>query len=89
MPKKRRKLCRQLESNISQAFKKVELISAKINDIQDEAILNEYHLAFAPVKNTFLLLSTLYDSVGITPDTEKLYSSYLDLLNTFEDEYET
>ena len=34
MPKKRRKLSRELESKISRAEKKVELITAQINETQ-------------------------------------------------------
>ncbi len=88
MPKKRRKLNLELESEISQAFKKVELITAQINDIQEDDILSEYRLAFDPVRNTFLLLKTLYDSEGFTPQTEQLLATYKSLLMKFEAEYE-
>ena len=88
MPKKRRKLSRDLELEISKAAKKVELITAKINDIQEDEILNEYRLAFEPVRNTYLLLSTLYTTEGLTPQTQELHENYKVLLNIFEDEYE-
>ena len=45
MPKKRRKLSKELELEMSIALKKVELILAKINDIRDDDIQGEYRLA--------------------------------------------
>ena len=88
MPKKRRKLSRDLESEISKASKKVELITAKINDIKEEEILTDYRLAFEPVRNTFLLLSTLYISEGFTNQTQDLLKIYKELLKEFEEEFE-
>ena len=88
MPKKRRKLSKELESEISKASKKVELITAIINDIQAEDIQSEFRTAFESVRNTYLLLTTLYDSRGLTEETEGLLSSYKELLETFENEYE-
>ena len=88
MPKKRRKLSKELESEIAKACKKVELITAIINDIQEEDIQNEFRTAFDSVRNTYLLLTTLYDSRGITAETEELYSNYKKLLLKFEEEYE-
>jgi hypothetical protein len=40
MAKKRRKLSKPMEAEISAAQKKVELISAKIRDIREEDIQN-------------------------------------------------
>ena len=88
MPKKRRKLSKELEGEISIAFKKVELITAIINDIQEEDIQNEFRTAFDSVRNTYLLLTTLYDSRGITEETEDLLKNYKILLQKFEEEYE-
>ena len=88
MPKKRRKLSKELEAEISKASKKVELISAIINDIQEEDIQKEFQTAFDPVKNTYLLLTTLYDSRGITDETQQLSETYKNLLSKFEGEYE-
>ena len=88
MPKKRRKLSRELELEISTANKKVELITAIINDIQEEDILNEYRIAFEPVRNTFLLLSTLYISEGFTSQTQQLLIDYKKLLTNFENDFE-
>ena len=88
MPKKRRKLSKELEQEISVAFKKVELVTAKINDIQDDETQLEYKKAFESVVNTYLLLKTLYDSHGLTEETSGLNIKYKDLLSLFEDEYE-
>ena len=63
MAKKRRKLSKELEGEISKACKKVELITAIINDIQEEDIQTEYRTAFDPVRNTYLLLTTLYFNI--------------------------
>ena len=77
-----------MESEISQAMKKVELITAIINDIQEEDIQTEFRSAFESVRNTYLLLTTLYDSRGFTDETEDLLSNYNKYLKIFEDEYE-
>ncbi len=88
MAKKRRKLSKELESDIAQAAKKVELITAQINDIHEEDIQNEYRLAFDPIRNSYLLLATLYKTEGITNQTEELNKTYKSLLSKFQDEYE-
>ena len=88
MAKKRRKLSKELESDIAKAAKQVELITAQINDIYEEDIQNEYRLAFDPIKNSYLLLATLYKTEGITNQTEELNKTYKSLLIKFEEEYE-
>ncbi len=88
MPKKRRKLNRDLENMIASAFKKVELITAQINDIQEEGIQSEYRSAFDAVANTYVSLKTLYDAEGFTPNTEQLSQRYMELMHQFEHEYE-
>ena len=88
MPKKRRKLSKELELVISQAAMKVELITAKINDIQEDDIQTEFRTAFDPVRNTYLLLATLYKTEGLTNQTQELSSNYRILLSHFENEYE-
>jgi len=88
MPKKRRKLNRDLENMIASAFKKVELINAQINDIQEETIQSEYRSAFDPVAFTYVSLKTLYDKYGFTPETEDLSKQYGEKLAKFEQEYE-
>ena len=88
MARKRRKLNKDLELEISKATKKVELITAQINDIYDEETQTEYRVAFDDVRNTFLLLVGLYDSEGFTNNTDGLIDKYKTLLETFEQEYE-
>ena len=88
MAKKRRKLSKELESDIAQAAKQVELITAQINDINEEDIQNEYRLAFDPIRNSYLLLATLYKTEGTTNQTEELNKTYKSLLIKFEEEYE-
>ena len=77
-----------MESHISFAKKKVELITAQINDINEEDIQGEYRVAFDPVRNTLLLLIALYDTEGFTSQTEEIFAKYNLLLANFEQEYE-
>ena len=49
MPRKRRKLSKEHEKSISIAQKEIELILAKINDINDDDIRTEYAISFAPL----------------------------------------
>ncbi len=88
MPKKRRKLSKEHEKNISIALKEIELILAKINDISDDDIRGEYAISFAPVKLSLDKISMDYTNVGFNEDSVKMYSSYLSLLAKFKDEYE-
>ncbi len=88
MARKRRKLNKELEHQISQAMKKVELVTAIINDIQEEDIQTEYRIAFEPTKGTYLLLNSLYDTEGFTDQTDNLYKDYKRFLEEFEDNYE-
>tara|TARA_Y100001968_G_C19150574_1_gene615960 strand:- start:245 stop:514 length:270 start_codon:yes stop_codon:yes gene_type:complete len=88
MPKKRRKLSKELESKISSAAKAVELITAQINDIDEEEILLEYKKAFDPIKYSYTYLATLYKSDGITEQSSKALVEYENLLKNFKNEYE-
>ncbi len=88
MPKKRRKLSKEHEKSISVAQKEIELILAKINDIYDDDIREEYAISFAPVKLTLDRIRSDYDIVGFNEDSVKMYSDYLSLLATFKQEYE-
>ena len=88
MPKKRRKLNKELEKDIENAKRKVELITAIINDIEEEEIQGEYRTAFNPVKYAYTFLTTLYDAEGFNESTKGGYDEYKLLLSKFEDEYE-
>ena len=88
MAKKRRKLSKDHEKSISIAQKEIELILAKINDINDDDIRGEYAISFAPIKLLLDKISSEYDDIGYNEDSEKNYSNYLFLLAKFKDEYE-
>ncbi len=88
MPRKRRKLSKELENEIANAKKKVELIMAQINDIQEEDIQSDYRLAFEPAAKEYIYLSDLYNKTGLTPESEKSLSNYKIFLQNFENEYE-
>ncbi len=88
MPRKRRKLNKELENQIAVSTKKVELVIAKINDIADDDIQLEYRAAFDPAKNTLLLLTSLYTTEGFTEQTQSLMSKFTELIHNFENEYE-
>ena len=88
MPKKRRKLNKDMENQISAAKKKVELITAKINDIEEEDIQIEYRQAFQKVVIEITTLSEYYKTSGFTSESEKMLSNYSDYLDKFISEYE-
>ena len=88
MAKKRRKLSKEHEKNISIALKEIELILAKINDINDDDIRGEYAISFAPVKLTLDNIRTDYSNIGFNEDSLQMYAKYLSLLAKFKEEYE-
>ena len=88
MPKRRRKLSKELEKEIKHALKKVEFITAIINDIEDESIQGEYRTEFENVKNSLIILSVEYDTNGLTPSSEQAFRNYKELVSKFETEYE-
>ena len=88
MPKKRRKLSPEMEQDISAAKRKVELITAIINDIEEEDIQGEYILAFEPIKVCIKHLNELYDQFGINDDSKATLDLYKKLVSEFESEYE-
>ena len=88
MPKKRRKLNKEMEAEIAAAQKKVEFISAMIRDITEEDIQNEYAEAFAQVHLAAKHLEELYKLEGFTEESEGTLALYNGLLANFEEEYE-
>ena len=88
MAKRRRKLCSELEKNISFAKKQIELITAIIHDIDEEDIQEEYKSAFLQVMSTYMSLDQMYKEFGLTEDTTNLYKLYLSNLEKFKSEYE-
>ena len=88
MTKKRRKLNKDFEKKIYSSKKSVELVLAKIYDIDDEEIQKEYFSAFNNVVNLFEKLKNDYESIGFNNDSEKLMANYQDSFNQFESEFE-
>ena len=72
MPKKRRKLDKNFEKIIYSAKKKIELILAKIYDINDEDIQKEYMSGFKEVINLYEILKNDYEIVGFNENSENL-----------------
>ena len=88
MPKKRRKLNPELEKNISLAKKEVELITAKIHDIYEEDIQDEYKQAFIKVVSVYMALDQSYKKIGFNEQVLALYTDYNIKLESFKCEYE-
>ena len=88
MPKKRRKLNKEMEADMAAAKRKIELISALINDIRDEDIQGEYLEAFGQVRSAVVNLMARYTTDGFCEETEGLLALYEGLIDQFEAEYE-
>ena len=88
MPKKRRKLNKDFERTIYSSKKNVELILAKIYDIEDEDIQKEYISAFNKVVSLYERLKEDYDQKGFSDISEKLLTNYENAINIFESEFE-
>ena len=88
MAKKRRKLNKDFEKKIYSSKKNVELVLAKIYDIDDEDIQKDYFSAFNKVVFLFEQLKDDYESIGFNEDSEKLMANYQDSFNLFESEFE-
>ena len=71
MPKKRRKLNKDFEKEIYASKKNVELILAKIYDIDDEEIQKEYMNAFNGVVYLYDELRRDYEEVGFNNASEE------------------
>ena len=88
MPKKRRKLSKEMEAEMASAKRKIELISALINDIRDEDIQGEYLGAFGQVRSAVVNLVAKYTTDGFCEETEGLLALYKGLITQFEEDYE-
>ena len=88
MPKKRRKLNKDFEKKIYTSKKNVELVLAKIYDIDDEDIQKEYMSAFNEVVYTYDQLKTDYELVGFNDNSENLIDKYKKAFSLFESEFE-
>ena len=88
MPKKRRKLNKDFEKKIYSSKKNVELVLAKIYDINDEDIQKEYMSAFTKVVSTFDQLNSAYDLIGFNDNSENLIAEYNRAVSDFESQFE-
>ena len=88
MPKKRRKLNKDFEKKIYSSKKNVELVLAKIYDIDDEDIQKEYFSAFNKVANLYDELKEDYEQKGFNDNSEELMKIYNNSFNLFESEFE-
>ena len=88
MIKKRRKLNKDFEKIIYSSKKNVELVLAKIYDIDDEDIQKEYMSAFNRVVYLYDALKEDYEKLGFNDNSEKLMTNYKNAFNLFESEFE-
>ena len=88
MAKKRRKLNKEFEKKIYSSKKNVELVLAKIYDIDDEDIQKEYISAFNGIVFLFDQLREDYEQLGFTDNSEELLTNYKNAFNNFESEFE-
>ena len=88
MAKKRRKLNKDFEKIIYSSKKNVELVLAKIYDIDDEDIQKEYMSAFKSVVYLYDLLKDDYEQKGFSNDSENFLANYRMAFNLFESEFE-
>ena len=68
--------------------KNVELVLAKIYDIDDEEIQKEYMSAFNGVVYLYDELREDYDQQGFNENSEELLRNYKNAFNLFESEFE-
>ena len=88
MAKKRRKLNKDFEKKIYSSKKNVELILAKIYDIDDEDIQKEYISAFNSVVYLYDELNEDYEHKGFNDNSEEFLTNYKNAFNLFESEFE-
>ena len=88
MPRKRRKLNKDFEKQIYTSKKNVELVLAKIYDIDDEDIQKEYMSAFNEVVYSYDQLKNEYELIGFNENSDKLMAKYNKAFSHFESEFE-
>jgi len=88
MAKKRRKLNKDFEKKIYSSKKNVELVLAKIYDIDDEEIQKEYISAFNKVAYLYDQLKEDYEQLGFNDNSEEFLNKYKIAFNLFESEFE-
>ena len=88
MTKKRRKLNKDFEKKIYSSKKNVELVLAKIYDIDDEDIQKDYFSAFNKVVDLYDELKGNYEEKGFNDSSEELLKIYKNAFSLFESEFE-
>ena len=88
MSKKRRKLNKDFEKKIYSSKKDVELVLAKIYDIDDEDIQKEYIGAFNRIVFLYEQLKDDYEQKGFNDNSEELLTDYKSAFDLFESEFE-
>ena len=88
MAKKRRKLNKDFDRKIYSSKKNVELVLAKIYDIDDEDIQKEYMNAFNGVVYLYDELKENYEQKGFNDISNELLENYKNAFNLFESEFE-
>ena len=88
MAKKRRKLNKDFERKVYSSKKNVELVLAKIYDIDDENIQKEYMSAFNEVVHLYDELRASYEEYGFNNDSDQILANYKNAFNLFESEFE-
>ena len=88
MVKKRRKLNKDFEKKIYSSKKNVELVLAKIYDIDDEDIQKEYMSAFNKVVFLYDEVKQDYEQHGFNDNSEELLTNYKNAFIGFESEFE-
>ena len=88
MQKKRRKLNKDFEKKIYASKKNVELVLAKIYDIDDENIQKDYMNAFNGVVFLYDEVKVDYEQRGYHENSEEFLSNYKNAFNLFESEFE-
>ena len=88
MQKKRRKLNKDFEKKIYASKKNVELVLAKIYDIDDEDIQKEYMSAFNGVVDLYKELKEDYEQQGFNDNSDELLTNYKNAFTLFESEFE-
>ena len=88
MSKKRRKLNKDFEKKIYTSKKNVELVLAKIYDIDDEDIQKEYVIAFRVVEELFVELKEDYEKLGFNNNSEEFLENYNNAFDNFKSEFE-
>ena len=88
LAKRRQKLSPEHDKKIDILKKHIELLNAKISDIRNEQLREEFADGFRPVLNAWAFLRGEYDANGFTEDLLEGFQRYERELKTFEDEYE-